>query len=365
MSRLFSFIKGLLLPQDGDGTVLFWSKELLGALLIVSLFWMLSQVVGALLNNWGKRLVAKTATDLDDRILTRVIPHVSRLMIMLGAYLAIRSLPLHEKLIQVLSGVLFIVLIVIVFNLIYHALDELLHAYIAGRQEGGDSLLTRQMLPIAEKLTMLFLMGTALIIILKHFNYDIFSLVTALGIGSLAIGMAAKDTLAHMISGFTLMLDRPFRIGDRIQLAGGQVGDVLDIGLRSTKIKTLDSQQLVIPNSDLCNTMVTNQSFPDKRAKGRVIVGVAYGSDVELVKRVLVEVALEVDQVLRDPPPESFFITFGDSALVMNLFFWVENHSDLMAVSDRINTLIIKRFRENNIQIPFPTRAVIMDKGSE
>jgi small-conductance mechanosensitive channel len=177
--------------------------------------------------------------------------------------------------------------------------------------------------------------------------------------------MAAKDTLAHMISGFTLMLDRPFRIGDRIQLAGGQVGDVLDIGLRSTKIKTLDSQQLVIPNSDLCNTMVTNQSFPDKRAKGRVIVGVAYGSDVEQVKRVLMEVALEVELVLRDPAPESFFISFGDSALVMNLFFWVEHHSDLMAVSDRINTLIIKRFRENNIQIPFPTRAVIMDKGSE
>ncbi len=90
----------------------------------------------------------------------------------------------------------------------------------------AGAVMSRQMMPIAEKLVMLFLMGTALIVILKHFNYDIFSLVTALGIGSLAIGMAAKDTLAHMISGFTLMLDRPFRIGDRIQLVGGQIGDV-------------------------------------------------------------------------------------------------------------------------------------------
>jgi small-conductance mechanosensitive channel len=207
------------------------------------------------------------------------------------------------------------------------------------------------------------LMGTALIVILKHFNYDIFSLVTALGVGSLAVGMAAKDTLAHMISGFTLMLDRPFRIGDRIQLAGGQVGDVLDIGLRSTKIKTLDNQQLIIPNSDLCNTILTNQAFPDVRAKGRINVGVAYGSDVERVKQLLVATALEVEAVLQDPPPEAYFASFGDSALSMALFFWVDEYATLFAVTDRINTQIIRCFRENNIEIPYPTRSVIMDKG--
>jgi small-conductance mechanosensitive channel len=365
VNRYLYFIKGLLLPQDGDGPVLFWAKEMLGALLIISFFWMLSQLTSALLATWGRRLVGRTTTDLDDRILTRVIPCASRLMTVLGFYLAIRALPLHERLVQVCSGILYIALVIIVFNLFYRILDELMHGYIARRQEGGDPLLSRQMLPIAEKLAMLFLMGTALIIILKHFNYDIFSLVTALGIGSLAIGMAAKDTLAHMISGFTLMLDRPFRIGDRIQLAGGQVGDVLDIGLRSTKIKTLDNQQLVIPNSDLCNTILTNQAFPDKRAKGRVNVGVAYGSDVEQVKQILVATALEVEQVLREPLPESFFVSFGDSSLNMTLFFWVEDYVDLMVVNDRINTLVIRRFRENSIQIPFPTRAVIMDKGHE
>jgi small-conductance mechanosensitive channel len=365
VNSLLLNVRGLLLPQDGDGIMLFWAKELLGALLIISLFWMLSQLVSALLNTWGKKLVAKTATELDDRILSRVIPCFSRLMTVLGLYFAIRTLPLPQKLVQVSSGLLYIVLVIIVFNLLYRILDELLHGYIARSQEGGDPLLSRQVLPIAEKLAMLFLMGTALIVILKHFNYDIFSLVTALGIGSLAIGMAAKDTLAHMISGFTLMLDRPFRIGDRIQLAGGQVGDVLDIGLRSTKIKTLDNQQLVIPNSDLCNTILTNQAFPDKRAKGRVNVGVAYGSDVDLVKQILVATALDIEQVLREPLPEAFFVSFGDSSMNMALFFWVDDYVDLMVINDRINSLIIRRFRENKIQIPFPTRTMIMDKGHE
>src|SRR3990170_7935615 len=99
----------------------------------------------------------------------------------------------------------------------------------------------KEFLPLIEKLIFIFIFITGLIIVLKHFDYDILSLVTALGVTSLAIGLAAKDTLANMISGFTLMIDRPFRIGDRIQLASGQWGDVVDIGLRSTKMQTGDN----------------------------------------------------------------------------------------------------------------------------
>ena len=362
MNSMIDFIQGLLQSRDGDGFLLFWSKEVLGALLILGLFWVLSHLVVMVLTTWGKRLTDFTATDLDDRVLQRVIPYVSRLFIVLGIYLAIRSLPLHEKLVVIASGIIYIILVVIVCNLIYHALDELLKWYMSSQQDTSGAIMSRQMMPVAEKIVSLFLMGAALIVILKHFNYDIFSLVTALGIGSLAIGMAAKDTLAHMISGFTIMLDRPFRIGDRIQLVGGQTGDVADIGLRSTKIKTLDNQLLIIPNSDLCNTMLTNQAFPNSRAKGRINIGVAYGSDVDQVKQLLVATASEVEAVLVDPVPEAFLVSFGDSALNMALFFWVEEYSTLFAITDKINTLILKRFDEHSIEIPFPTRTVKLEK---
>lgn len=365
MNRAVEFIQGLIQSQEGDGTLLYWAKELLGALLILALFWVLSHLAVMVLNKWGKRLTSFTSSDLDDRIFHRVIPHVSRLFIVTGIYLAFRSLPLHEKLVFIASGIIFVILVVIVCNLIYQTLDELMKWYVAGQQEGAGAVMSRQMMPVAEKLVSLFLMGAALIVILKHFNYDIFSIVTALGIGSLAIGLAAKDTLAHMISGFTLMLDRPFRIGDRIQLVGGQIGDVADIGLRSTKIRTLDNQLLIIPNSDLCNTMLTNQAFPDNRVKGRINIGVAYGSDVEQVKALLVATASEVDSVLADPPAEAYFTGFGDSALNMALFFWIEEYSTLFAVTDKVNSLIIKRFNEQNIEIPFPTRTVRMHKGTE
>jgi MscS family membrane protein len=365
VNRFLGFIQGFLQTQDGDGFMLFWAKEILGALLILALFWLLSQLVVMMLNKWGRRLTAFTSTDLDDRVLQRVIPYVSRLFLVMGVYLAIRSLPLHERLILIASGIIYIILVVIVCNLIYHLFGELMKWYAAGQEDTAGAAMSRQMVPVAEKIVSLFLMGAALIVVLKHFNYDIFSLVTALGIGSLAIGMAAKDTLAHMISGFTIMLDRPFRIGDRIQLIGGQVGDVTDIGLRSTKLKTMDNQLLIIPNSDLCNTMLTNQAFPNSRAKGRINIGVAYGSDVDLVKQLLVTTAGEVDDVLTDPPPEAYFASFGDSGFNMALFFWVEEYGTLFAVTDKINSLILKRFNEHSIEIPFPTRTVKMEKGTD
>ena len=358
MNRILDFYR----LQESDGLYLFWLKEILVAIAIFTIFYGLSCLTRFLLVSVAPRFTSATKTGLDDRILDRISPPVTLLVVCAGAYYAVHYLQLPDKVQTVASGAIFMVNVLIFTNIAYRIIDEAIKWYAASLAAKGREGLDRQIIPLAEKVIVIFLIGTALIITLKHFSYDIFSLVTALGIGSLAIGMAAKDTLAHVISGFTLMIDRPFRIGDRIQLVGGQIGDVADIGLRSTKIRTLENTLLIIPNSDLCNTILINQAFPDIRSKGRISVGVSYGSDVEQVKQLLVEIALEIPAVLRDPPPEAFFVSFGDSALNMALFFWVDEYSSLFAISDKINSLIIKRFREQGIAIPFPTRTVHMEK---
>jgi small-conductance mechanosensitive channel len=350
--------------QESDSLYLFWLKELLVAVVIFALFWVLAKFVGYALATWAPRLTAKTATDLDDRILRRIAPPASLLVVFAGLYYGLRYLPLPAKVQQVASGAVFVVNVAILTNIAYRMTDEVLKWY-AGRLADQDrGRLERQLVPLAEKLVSIFLVGTALIIILKHFNYDILSIVTALGIGSLAIGLAAKDTLANMISGFTLMIDQPFRIGDRIQLATGQWGDVTDIGLRSTKIKTNDNTLLIIPNSELCNTTLINLAFPDARTKGRVNVSVACDSDPDIVKGLLVSVALEIPEVLREPPPEAFFVSFGESALNMSLYFWVNDYARVFPVTDLINSRTVIRFGENGIRIPYPKRSVILEKES-
>ena len=358
MNKILDFYR----LQETDSLYLFWLKEVLVAAVIFVIFWGLSRLLRYLLVSWGPRFTAFTKTDLDDRILLRITPPASLLVVFAGLYFAVRSLPLPDKVQLTVSGAIFVVNVIIFTNIAYRVTDELLNWYASRLAEKDRGGLDRQVMPLLEKIITIFLIGTALIITLKHFNYDIFSLVTALGIGSLAIGMAAKDTLANMISGFTLMIDRPFRIGDRIQLASGQWGDVADIGLRSTKIKTVDNTLLIIPNSDLCNTTVINMAFPDVRSKGRIDVGVAYGSDVTRVKELMAETAMEIPEVLRDPAPEAFLVSFGDSALNMSLFFWVDDYTKVFPVTDKINALICDRFRESGIEIPYPTRTVVLEK---
>ncbi len=348
--------------NESDGLFLFWFKEILVALLIFALFYLLSQFLKYILLNWVPCLTAVTRTELDDRILARITPPAALLVIFAGLYYSVHYLPLPPKIQLVSSGAIFIINVIIISNIAYRCIDELIKCYANFLTVHGKDGLDRQVIPLLEKIVIIILIGTSLIITLKHFNYDILSLITAFGIGSLAIGMAAKDTLAHMISGFTLMIDRPFRIGDRIQLNNGQIGDVLDIGLRSTRIKTLDNILLIIPNSDLCNTMVTNQAFPDHSVRGKINIGVSYNSDVGHVKNLLVLIALDIKEVLRNPAPEAFFVSFGDYALNFVLYFWVEEYNDLLSVTDNINCQIISRFSESEVEIPFPIRTIYMEK---
>ncbi len=358
MNKILDFYR----LHEEDGLILFWLKEILIAVLIFAAFWLLAQLVKYLMNTLAPRFTSLTKTDLDDRILRRVTPPSTLFVVFCGLYLAVRSLPLPEKAQTVSSGIVFVINIIIFTNMAYRSIDEIMKWYGNRVAERTGAGVDRQILPLVEKIVTIFLIGAALIITLKHFNYDILSLVTALGIGSLAIGMAAKDTLANMISGFTLMVDRPFRIGDRVQLTNGQWGDVADIGLRSTKIKTADNTLLIIPNSDLCNSAVINMNFPDVKSKGHVKLGVSYGTDIVFVKNLLVNIAREVPGVLLEPAPEAYFVSFGESVLNVSLFFWVDEYTKVFSVSDLVNTMIITRFEEHGIEIPYPTRTVLLEK---
>ncbi|MDD2318736.1 MAG: mechanosensitive ion channel family protein [Geobacteraceae bacterium] len=342
--------------------ILAWTKDIFLALCIVAFFWGLSRLLRYFFVRWMPRIARLTRTELDDRILQRVTPPVELLTITAGLYLAVRSLPIHDRAQTFLAGMAFIASVVIFTNIVYRIGDEFLSWYARRVEERTGTSMGAQAIPLLRKLVTIFLVCAALIVILKHFGYDVLSLLTALGLGSLAIGLAAKDTLANMISGFTLMIDRPFRIGDRIQIASGKTGDVVDIGLRSTRIKTIDNTLLIIPNAELCNSTVLNLAFPDLRSQGRIAIGIAYGSDIEKAKRIMREAALEDPEVLHDPAPEAFFVSFGDSALNMLLTFWVTDYTKIFTATDRINMVLVTAFSNNDIQIPYPTRKVLLER---
>jgi MscS family membrane protein len=187
------------------------------------------------------------------------------------------------------------------------------------------------------------------------------SLVVSLGVGSLAIGLAAQDTLSNMFAGFTLMADRPFRVGDRIRLATGETGDVQEIGMRATLIQTLDETLLVVPNSLLVKDRVVNLSRPSRGLTTRVEIGVAYGSDLSLVRGLLAEAALASEHADRERAPEVLVTRFTDFAVTVMLVFWVRDYTKQGLAVSQVYEEIERRFRERGVEIPLPVRRLIVE----
>jgi len=339
-------------------TIPVWLNETLISIAILGVSWIAARMTLYILTRWAPELAKFTESDLDDRIIEAVKKPVYFIIILIGLYISIARLPLEPKVKAIADGIVFVFGVGIAISIALRVVDVLIEWYATEIAVKTQSTVDDQLIPLVEKVANIFILVMGLITVLKHFGYDVLSLLTALGVGSLAIGLAAKETLTNMISGFTIMVDRPFGIGDRIELTGGQVGDVLDIGLRSTKIMTPEQNTLVVPNAELVNTKVVNLSFPSPKIRNKITVGVAYGSDIEKAKHIMRESALSVPSVVKEPAPDVFFTKFGDFSLELMLVYTTEKFGDKVPSQDAINMLILKRFQEDGIEIPFPTRVV-------
>ena len=174
------------------------------------------------------------------------------------------------------------------------------------------------------------------------------------GIVGIAVGFAAKDTLANLFSGVFILADTPYKIGDYVVLDGNQRGKVTHIGLRSTRLLTRDDVEVTVPNSIMGNSKVTNQSGgPHPKFRIRIQIGVAYGTDIDEVESILMNIAEEEDLIVKYPEPRVRFRTFGASSLDFELLGWIENPEYKGRATHFLNSAIYKRFNEANIEIPY------------
>lgn len=196
----------------------------------------------------------------------------------------------------------------------------------------------------------------AIFMILSVLKIDITPLLATGGLIGIIVGLAAQDTFGNFFSGAMIAADQPFRQGDRIEVQG-VVGDVVSVGPRSTRIKTLDSQLVTVPNRMMTENMLTNFALPDISLKVRINIGVGYDSDIDAVKSTLLSVAEEgISErlVLSSPKPEVYFLEFGASALMFQLLIWTDRYDQTLAVTDYLNTRINTAIRAAGIEIPYP-----------
>lgn len=198
-----------------------------------------------------------------------------------------------------------------------------------------------------------------------YYGLPVTALFASAGIVGVAVALAARETLANFFGGISILLDRPFKAGDYIVLDSGERGEVKGIGMRSTRMLTRDDVLITIPNSIINNVKITNQSAPMPQFRVRIKVGVAYGSRVEQVERVLLEIASENKLLVQFPEPRIRFRALGDNSLDFELLCWAKKPHDRGKVTHQLYTEIYNRFNAQGISIPFPQRDVYLyDMGS-
>ena len=311
-------------------------------------------------------LTAKLATT----ILTRVIGHLAKRthfqwddkviillhrplfwsVIFIGLLTAILPLQLPagaNSVIQSIIATLFVILwsgfVVSISRVILHSMSSQTHA---------QSLVQPQTRPLFENLGFILILIISVYFIFRVWHIDMTAWLASAGIVGIAIGFAAKDTLANLFSGVFILADAPYKLGYYVVLDSGERGKVTTIGLRSTRLLTRDDVEITIPNAIMGNTRIINESGgPHEKFRIRASVGVAYGSDIDQVKGILMDIAISEPHVCTEPEPRVRFKAFGASSLNVDLLCWVNNPEERGRVLDALNTNIYKRFRQENVEI--------------
>jgi len=193
------------------------------------------------------------------------------------------------------------------------------------------------------------------IVAFQFIGIDLSGLAVIFGLLSVGIGFGLQNITSNFIAGLILLLERPIAVGDRV-LVGDTEGDVVDINMRSTTIRSLDNIAIIVPNSDFIANPVTNWSYGDRKVRLNIGVGVSYDSDLDTVLRSIREVADEHKYVLADPEPAVHFVSFGDSSWNLVLRCWISDPKIHRTVTSEINCALVRKFHENGIEIPFPQR---------
>ena len=313
-------------------------------------------IAKAVLVNRLEVIFQRTATDLDDIFLAAVRRYLPLWFVLGGVLLASRLAPLPEKLVVIadrLCAGLFVLTLAL-------AAGQMATGLLRGwTLKNGASPNTTSILQNVVRVT-IFALGALLL--LSNMGISVTPLLTAMGVGSLAVALALQPTLSNIIAGIHLAIAQPIRVGDYVELETGTKGFVTAIGWRATRIRELANNVIIVPNGRVAEMLLTNYDMPEAEQAALVQMGVAYGSDLSLVERVTVETGREVLKDVEGAVPtfDPFirFHTFNDSSIDFSVILRVKTFTDRYLVTHEFIKRVKARYDLEGIEIPFPQRVV-------
>lgn len=284
------------------------------------------------------------------------------LCLIIGLYWSISLIDFIQSFVKLFSYILFAVIVLSITRVIARTVSGFVDMQIAKSRDLPRTTLLNAIVNV-----IIYAMG--ILVILQYYGISIAPILTALGVGGMAVALALQETLANIFSGLHLILSKQLRLGDYIKLSSNEEGRVTDITWRFTTITPVgDGNMVVIPNQKIASAIITNYSLPRKDIIIKIPIGVAYNSDLEQVERVTLEVATkvleEVDQEI-DIAPAVRFHTFGESSIDFNVILHSSNFDHQFILKHEFIKALTKRYREEGIEIPFPIRTIVQDNKQQ
>lgn len=322
------------------------------AAVIFVITFLLASIITWLLVKILKKITSHTKTYIDDKLLDIARSPMYYSFVITGFSTAIKVAPLSDKLTDI-SINSFKSLGVLIWTIAFIRFSKIVLKQLAWLSKKGR-FIQPQTLPLFDNLMKVIIIAVGIYVTFLIWGIDMTAWLASAGIIGIAVGFAAKDTLANLFSGVFILADAPYKIGDYVVLDHGSRGKVTHIGIRSTRFLTRDDVEVTVPNSLVGNSKIINQSGgPHTKFRLRIQVGVAYGCDIDQVRQILVTIAQQDTLVCELPTPRVRFRVFGPSSLDFELLCWVADPELRGKAQDSLNSEIYKRFMEEGIEIPY------------
>ena len=340
--------------------IIFTNKWLFSLCILIS-FYVLAKLLILFFEKILKRVTARTGTTLDDDLISVSKKPLKWIIIVIGIKMALLPLKLDATASLFFNNVTTAFIIAFITYIVFRALRILIRYWGNRVSEKIDSRIDDDLVPLFVKISNIFIIIMGALLILSRFGVEIGPLVASLGIAGFAIGFAIKDSLANIIGGIILILDKSFVVGDKVTV-NGDTGIIKEVGLRNTKLQTFDNEIIVIPNGELMNKKFKNYVLPDPTIRVVVDFGVAYGTNVDKVEEVVMNVIHSIEDVVDDPPPSVVFYEMADFSLNFQAKFWIPLYENQYAKKIEATKKIYNALQENKINIPFPTHTVYLER---
>jgi len=338
------------------------TNKYLLAFSIFVVFFLGALIAVKIIQKFFLKLAAKTETLLDDHIFEAINKYIAQVLISTGLYIGLQKLALTTNIEIVVERILLSIIIIYLVLMVGKILFTLIEHWGQTWAKKTKSTVDDQIVRFLDKFSRAVVWIIGFLLILQAWGVQVGPLLASLGIAGLAIAFALQQSLSNIFGGISLILDKSIKVGDVIEIEGGTSGTVMDVGIRSTRIRTWDNEVLIIPNGSLSNSKITNYVQPKDEVRVVVPFSVAYGTDPEKVRKLVLKEIKKIESFIPEPAPFVPFMEMGDSSLNFRAYFYVDSYSKRFSAKNKATELIYNALNKAKIEIPFPQMDVHMKK---